>query len=138
MTVLLVDASNAFNSLNHNVALHNIQFECPAISTFLINTYREPSELFIDGEVIYSQEGTTQGDPLAMPMYAVATLPMINRLPKSTTQVWYADDASALGTITNLREWWDELARLGPSYGYHPNPSKTWLVTKEECQHVAV
>ena len=136
--VLLVDASNAFNSLNRNVALHNIQFECPAISTFLINTYREPSELFIDGEVIYSQEGTTQGDPLAMPMYAVATLPMIKRLPKSTTQVWYADDVSALGTITNLREWWDELARLGPSYGYHPNPSKTWLVTKEECHPTAV
>ena len=100
--VLLVDASNAFNSLNRNVALHNIQFECPAISTFLINTYREPSELFIDGEVIYSQEGTTQGDPLAMPMYAVATIPMIKRLPKSTTQVWYADDASALDTTTNL------------------------------------
>ena len=52
--VLLVDASNAFNSLNRNHALHNIQFECPAISTFLINTYREPSKLFIDGEVIYS------------------------------------------------------------------------------------
>ena len=94
--VLLVNASNAFNSLNRNVALHNIQFECPAISTFLINTYREPTELFIDGEVIYSQEGTTQGDPMAMPMYAVATLPLIKRLPKSTTQVWYADDASAL------------------------------------------
>ena len=73
--VLLVNASNAFNSLNRNVALRTIQFECPAISTFLINTYREPSELFIDGEVIYSQEGTTQGDPMAMPMCAVATLP---------------------------------------------------------------
>ena len=60
--VLLVNASNAFNSLNRNVALRTIQFECPAISTFLINTYRQPSELFIDGEVIYSQEGTTQGD----------------------------------------------------------------------------
>jgi hypothetical protein len=37
--VLLVDASNAFNSLNHNTALHNIEFECPDISIFLINTY---------------------------------------------------------------------------------------------------
>ncbi len=136
--VLLVDASNAFNSHNRNAALHNIRFECPAISTILMNTYREPSELFIDGEVIYSQEGTTQGDPLAMPMYAVATLPLIKRLPKSATQVWYADDGSALGTVTNLREWWDELARLGPGYGYFPNPSKTWLVTKEDCHSNAV
>ena len=64
--ILLVDATNAFNSLNRNAALHNILFECPSISTILINSYREPSELFIDGEVLLSQEGITQGDPLAM------------------------------------------------------------------------
>jgi len=44
-----------------------------------------------------------------MPMYAVATLPLIKRLPESVTQVWYADDASALGSTFNLRAWWDEL-----------------------------
>ena len=136
--VLLVDASNAFNSLNRNTALHNIRFECPAISTILISTYREPSDLYIDGEVILSQEGTTQGDPLAMPMYAVATLPLIKRLPESVTQVWYADDAAALGHTADLREWWDELSRLGPGYGYYPKPSKTWLVTKEECHADAI
>ena len=94
--------------------------------------YRAPSELFIDGEVIYSQEGTTQGDQLAMPMYAVATIPLIKKLPETVTQVWYLDDASALGSITNLRQWWDVLLSLGSSYGYNPNPSKTWLVTKRE------
>jgi len=45
---LLVDASNAFNSLNRNVALRNIRHVCPAISTILINTYRAPTDLFID------------------------------------------------------------------------------------------
>lgn len=66
--VLLVDASNAFNSLNHDAALNNIQFECPFLSTILINTYREASGLLIDGDVVLSMEGTTQGDPLAMAM----------------------------------------------------------------------
>ena len=37
--LLLVDATNAFNSLNRNVALHNIQYVCPEIATILINTY---------------------------------------------------------------------------------------------------
>ena len=136
--VLLVDASNAFNSLNRNVALRNIRHVCPSISTILINSYRAPTDLYIEGECVLSQEGTTQGDPLAMPMYAVATIPLIERLPDSVMQVWYADDASALGSVANLRAWWDELARLGPSYGYFANPSKTWLVSKEACLSDAI
>ncbi len=112
---LLVNASNAFNSLNRNVALHNIRFLCPPISTMLINA---PTELFIDGDVIFSREGTTQGDPLAMPMYAIATIPLIRRLPASVSQMWYADDAAALGTIGELRNW---------SYIYR---SWIWLLCK--------
>ena len=68
--ILLVDASNAFNSLNRAVALQNIQHLCPVFSTVLINTYRSPAALFVDGDVLYSNEGTTHGDPLAMPFYA--------------------------------------------------------------------
>ena len=41
----------------------------------LINTYRNPSQLFMDGDILLSQEGTTQGDPLEMSMYALATIP---------------------------------------------------------------
>ena len=66
--VLLVDATNAFNSLNRQVALKNIEKICPPISTILTNTYRDDIHLFIDGETLLSQEGTTQGDPLAMAM----------------------------------------------------------------------
>ena len=32
---LLVDASNVFNSVNHQAALHNISFLCPALSMIL-------------------------------------------------------------------------------------------------------
>ena len=129
--ILLIDASNAFNSLNRNVALHNVQYTCPELSTVLHNTYREPSDLYIDGEAILSQEGTTQGDPLAMPMYALATIPLINQLPHSVTQIWYADDACAIGSVASLRVWWDELTTRGQKFGYHVNASKTWLVTKD-------
>ena len=124
--------------LNRDAALNNIRFLCPPIQTMLINTYRAPTELFIDGEVIFSREGTTQGDPLAMPMYAIATIPLIQSLPKSVTQIWYADDAAALGSITDLRNWWDNINNLGPSYGYYANSAKTWLVTKDYCFSDAV
>ena len=38
--VILVDASNAFNLLNRQVALHNMQRTCPPFATSLISTYR--------------------------------------------------------------------------------------------------
>ena len=67
-----------------------------------------------------------------MSFYALTTLPLINRLPTSVKQVWYADDATAIGTISSLRTWWEYLAGLGPSYGYFPNAAKTWLLTKPD------
>jgi len=131
--VLLVDASNAFNSLNRVVALHNIRQVCPPLATILINTYRSPASLLVSGEIILSEEGTTQGDPLAMPMYALATIPLMDQLPQVIAQVWYADDACACGSIRDLHLWWNQLCTVGPSYGYFVNASKTWLVCKEDC-----
>ena len=61
--ILLVDATNAFNSLNRSVALHNIQQLCPPLACVLINTYRSPASLFVSGDTILLEEGPTQGDP---------------------------------------------------------------------------
>ncbi|KAL5467485.1 hypothetical protein EMCRGX_G031714 [Ephydatia muelleri] len=129
--VLLIDANNAFNSLNREAALRNIQILCPPFATILINTYRAATELFVQDTIIFSREGTTQGDPLAMPMYALGILPLIQRSTGDILQVWYADDASATGIIHNLREWWGKITTIGPSYGYYANATKTWLVVKD-------
>ena len=130
--VLLVDASNAFNNLNRQTALLNIHLNCPSIAKVLINTYRNNTQLFVGGETLLSQEGTTQGDPLAMAMYAISTLPLIRRLNQGIQQAWYADDATAGGDVHSLRHWWDMLREIGPEYGYFVNPSKTCLIVKED------
>ncbi|XP_015767149.1 PREDICTED: uncharacterized protein LOC107345921 [Acropora digitifera] len=79
--VLLIDASNAFNSLNRAAALHNIRVLCPSIATYAINTYREPARLFIvGGQELRSSEGTKQGDPLAMSLYAISLQLLITQL----------------------------------------------------------
>ena len=67
----MVDATNAFNSLNRRVALKGVMKLCPLLSRALMNTYRSDIELFISGETLPSQEGTTQGNPLATAMYSV-------------------------------------------------------------------
>ena len=47
--ILLVDAANAFNSINRKVLLHNIQYLCPVLAIYTINCYQSPSRLFVQG-----------------------------------------------------------------------------------------
>ena len=81
---------------------------------------------------LLSQEGTTQGDPLAMAMHVIAITPLIHRLEdKEVKQVWFADDATARGNLTHLKTWWDNISEIGPEFGCHPNASKTWLIVNK-------
>ena len=130
----MVDAANAFYRINRKAALHNSATLCPAIATLLNNTYNSSADLSVGGEVLNSEEGVTQGDPLAMAMYALGTVPLINELAKHvrTKQVWYADDASDGGTLENVKAWWEYLSVRGPAYGYFPNAAKTWLLVKSD------
>ena len=123
--LLLLDATNAFNCLNREAALRNIQH------TILININRKPSHLYMDGSTLLSQEGTTQRDPLAMSMYAIGIIPLIQKVSCGVKQVWYADDATAAGQLKPIRQWWDNLQGLGPDFGYFVNSSKTTLIVKE-------
>ena len=133
---LLVDATNAFNSINRQTALHNIGVICPSIAQVLLNTYQAPVRCVIPGNgEISSSDGTTQGDPLAMAMYALAVRPLIDRLKSNSPdvkQVWYADDATGAASCSELRAWWDDLLVQGKGFGYHPNASKTHLVVKAQ------
>ena len=83
--VLLVDAENAFNSLNRKALLHNIGIIiCSTISTFVRNCYTVATHLFVlGGTEIRSEEGTTQGDPLGMAIYAIGTSPLLDIMAES-------------------------------------------------------
>ena len=131
--VLLVDATNAFYELNHQVTLCDVEAACPVLASILINTYCQDAFLFTEGHTIFSSEGTTQGDPLAMVMYAIGTLPLIDKLQGIVQQCWYADDSTGGGNILNLKRWWDSLLVLGTRCGYFLNGTKSWLVVKEDA-----
>ena len=97
---------NAFKPLNRAVALRNIQYTCPLLATTIINFYRAPARLFVTGGMeLSSEEGTTQGCLLAMTMYAVCTVRLIDACRGTQSlvdcdaaiQAWYADDAAAGG-----------------------------------------
>ena len=88
--VLLVDADNAFNRLNRKVALHNIHRTCSPLFKYLNNSYNTRAKLYLlDGSFMLSEEGVTQGDNLAMAMYALSTKPLIDRLKEQ--EEWKTD-----------------------------------------------
>ena len=143
--LLLVDASNAFNSLSRPAALWNCRVLWPRCSRFLFNSYRGHAVILLRSQstgqlhVLLSQEGTTQGCPLAMLMYAIGVYPLISRLkdPASHKQNWYADDSACGSTLVRIRAWFLRLLELGPAFGYFAEPVKSVLVVKEEHQEQA-
>lgn len=137
--ILLVDADNAFNRINRKVFLHNIRIVCPLIATYVINCYSRNTRLFINGgKEIKSSEGTTQGDPAAMTIYALGTLPFLCAITSyDTRQIAYADDLSCAGKLKNLLKWWKLVESFGPKVGYFPNANKSWIIVKEEKLEMA-
>ena len=73
-------------------------------------------------------------------MYALAVVPLIHKLRNNSPgvkQVWFADDATGAGSCEDLRQWWVQIDHLGPTFGYHPNGVKTYLIVKEEHDNKA-
>eukprot|EP01002_Notosolenus_urceolatus_P004821 NODE_227_length_2442_cov_30.139992_g170_i1.p1 GENE.NODE_227_length_2442_cov_30.139992_g170_i1~~NODE_227_length_2442_cov_30.139992_g170_i1.p1 ORF type:complete len:701 (-),score=136.70 NODE_227_length_2442_cov_30.139992_g170_i1:339-2351(-) len=130
--LLLVDASNAFNKMNRQQALRNIGKLAPTLGSVARNVYGSSSRAMLsDGTSIPSVEGTVQGCPIAMQVFAMGTIPLIRSLDAITRhQGWYADDSACVGSISKAAQWMKELKRLGEPHGYEVNLSKTIAVVK--------
>ena len=89
----LLIQKNGFNSLNRKLALRNVEIFCPALHYALA---KHPSNLCVNNTVLTSTENTTKGDPLALSLYGIGIIPLIELPQKpNITQKWYADDGSA-------------------------------------------
>ena len=101
----------------------------------LVNFYRSSTRIIMNGDGYFellSEEGTTQGCPLAMAMYAISLVPLLKHLLPICKQVWFADDATGCDNFVSMRKWFDTLVEIGPLYGYYPKPSKCLLLSRFE------
>ena len=137
--ILLIDAENAFNSLKRELALKNEEILCPALHHALANSLKHPSNLYVNNTVLTSTEGTTHGDPLAMSMYEIRIIPLVEFLQNpNVTQKWYADDGSAAFDLRSLRAKLDYLDVHGKALGYNVKPSKCQLFVKANCRESVI
>ena len=130
---VLIDATNAFNLLNRKLALENIKFIWPALFNAVKNSYSSPSPLYVNGTTLSSEEGTTQGDPLAMCTYGVAILPLIQKVSEvNVIHKWYAEGGNACGRISDLYETFRALRTEGPGYENFVNAPKCQVIVKKD------
>ena len=78
--VLLVDAENAFNSINRNVMIHNISVVCPAISIYVSNGYQSAARLFVIGGKRYCQKKELPKAVRHMGIYVMGVTPLLDFL----------------------------------------------------------
>ena len=137
--ILLIDAENAFNSINRKVMLHNLKLICPVIATYILNCYMYPARLFIiGGGELFSKEGTMQGDPTSMGAYALEILPLLQFLldfisvnELNAKEVAFADVFPVAGKLSRMKDYWSQLTSIGPKYSFFPKSSKSYLIVKE-------
>ena len=137
---LLIDARNAFNEGNRIVMLYVVRHMWPSGARFCMNCYKFWPILILrdrNGTTlrIFSKEGVTQGDPIAMYMYGVGITPMIREMKKQCPEFkdsWYADDGPGQGHFEDMREYLNKLTVVGKVYNYYPEIQKSIVVVREQ------
>ena len=134
---LMLDAVNAFNELRRVLMIWVVRHEWAMGFHFVFNCYRHWARLVVHSSsgtlfVLYSMEGVTQGDPLAMILYGLTVVPLIRDLKKQfpeLTHIWFADDGNAIGNFHLLDEFFNYVHKHGKPFGFQLDPRKCVLVT---------
>lgn len=114
---------------------HNISIICPAIFSYVFSCYTLPSPLSIfGGYKINLVGGTSQGDPVAIAINAIAVILLLFMVLETVTtcsndNVKMAAYAhfTAGASIKSLKYVWGTLLIVDSQYGYYPEATKTGI-----------
>jgi hypothetical protein len=97
--LLKLDFKNAFNSVERECILKEVQWHTPLLYPYLYQCYRNPTTLFFGDHLISSSVGAQQGDPCGPLIFSLAIQQIILSLD-SQLNIWYLDD----GTLADYLE----------------------------------
>ena len=114
--MLKIDITNAFNTVSRVAMMREVRSRCPEIYQLVHQSYSSHSPLYVENEIVMSQTGVQQGDPLGPLLFALTLDPIIRSI-QSPMNSWYLDDGIIAGselTVTNdLRQITQQLQTLG-------------------------
>jgi hypothetical protein len=105
--LLKLDFKNAFNSVERDCILKEVQCHTPLLYPYLYQCYRNPSTLFFGNHLISSSVGAQQGDPCGPMIFSLDIQPIILSLD-SQLNIWYLHD----GTLPSLKSCVERILNL--------------------------
>ena len=83
--VVKLDFFNTSNSLHRSDMLQAVRDRIPELLPYCYSSYAQPSTLFYEGDVVLSQEGTQQGDPLGPLLFSNTVQLLLQSLSSALT-----------------------------------------------------
>ena len=119
--LLLVDWSNAYNSMNRKAGLEEVARIFPEILEWIKTCYSSSSNLLFGNCSIFSDTGWHQGDPLDSLLFALGLHPILlmirEEVPTLLLNAWFQDDGTEVGSQEELQQVVDILEREGSARG---------------------
>lgn len=124
--LLKIDFRNAFNVIERDSMLDIAQNKVPLLYAFLWQAYSQPTNLYHNSELILSQSGVQQGDPLGPLLFSLVLQPIISKLT-SPLNLFYLDDGTLGGDPEIVLSDFIKLVDACKSVGLIINPDKCEL-----------
>lgn len=129
--VVKLDFANAFNTLHRYDMLQAIHDRLPDLYPYCFSAYSQSAFLYYGNDIILSQEGTQQGDPLGPLLFSNTIQPLLHRL-SSNLQLGYLDDLTLGGPIDSVCRDVAEIREAGAEMGLVLNPVKCELISHRD------
>ena len=134
---LLLDFSNAFNSVDRGAMFKEMRARIPSMSAWMESCYGSQPILRLGDQSILSCCGVQQGDPLGPLGFALALHPIIEliqqNVPDLLINAWYLDDGTLCGSASDLCAALAIIESEGPPRGLHLNRSKSLLIIPSDA-----
>ena len=128
---LLVDFSNAFNSVDRGCMFQEVRSRIPSMAAWVESCYGSQPLLYLGDDNIFSSCGVQQGDPLGPLCFALTLHPVVEQIkrevPGLLINAWYLDDGTLCGSPSDICSALTIIESQGPSRGLLLNKSKSLL-----------
>ena len=135
--VLLLDFTNAFNTINRNSMFEEFRVHIPGLSAWKESCYSGQPFLHLGSDTILSCYGVQHGEPLGPLGFTLTLHSNVEHIravfPNLTLNAWYLDDGSLVGSPRDIAAALNIIESDGPSLGFKLNRTKSLLLIPENA-----